>query len=233
MNAAVVGLVVLSAGLAAQAPEKELIATLTGKQLAGGLVTGLAWDGGTLIIQTAAVEKGEAKARYFAVPGRGMTLQALDRVPASVEDYWKGKASRRSPTGLGTITLVSGSKLPMYGVANQEKRFADAMDMGGTQVTHEFRLGELVLNRRRDTAPYDGEVWSWSPAAANRLAYVDEKGDVWIVSADGKSPERLLSGRFTLPAWSEDGRVLAVAERKGDGGKWEIFVVHLPDRFRQ
>jgi len=186
-----------------------------------------------LIIQVAAVEKGEPKARYFAAPGRGMELRSLDGLPATVEAYWLKKASLRSPTGLGTITRESGSKMPMYGVATQDKRFQDALDMGGTQVTHEVRIGQLVLHRRPGTAPYDGEVWSWSPAELNRIAYVDAKGDLWIAKADGSSPERLLAGRFTLPAWSEDGRVLAVAEKKGDGGKWEISVVHLADRFRQ
>jgi len=233
-TAALVGLFgASSVSLPAQAPDKELVATLTGKQLAGGLVTGLAWDGGTLIIQTAAIEKGEPKPRYYAVPGPGMELRRLDAVPASVETYWKRKANRRSPTGIGTIGLVSGSKLPMYGVASQDKRFRDAVDMGGTQVTHELRIGELVIHRRRDTAPYDGEVWSWSPAEVNRVAYVDEKGDLWVARASGASPERLLAGRFTLPAWSDDGRLIALAEKKGDGGKWEISVIHLRDRFRE
>lgn len=217
----------------AQAPDRELVATISGKLLAGGLVTGLAWDGGTLIIQTAAMEKGEPKAHYFAVPGRGMELRPLEGLPTAVEGYWKKKASRKSPTGLGTISLVTGSKLPMVGIASQEKRFADAMDMGGTQISQEFRIGDLVIHRRRDTAPYDGEVWSWSPAEVNRIAYVDEQGDLWIANADGRSPERLLKGHFTLPAWSDDGRVLAFAERKGDGSKWDVSIVHLPDRFRQ
>jgi hypothetical protein len=217
----------------AQAPEKEVVATISGKMLSGGVVTGLGWDGATLVIQTAALEKGEPKAHYFIAPGRGMELRTLDSLPPSVERYWKLKASRKSPTGLGTIVLVSGSKLPMYGIASQEKRFADAMDMGGTQISHEFRIGDLVIHRRRDTAPYDGEVWSWSPAELNRVAYTDEQGELWIATADGRGPERVLKGRFTLPAWSEDGRVLAFAERKGDGGKWEVSIVHLPERFRR
>jgi hypothetical protein len=234
LMAVVVGLSVCAPRLAAaQAPEKEVVATISGKMLAGGLVTGLGWDGATLVIQTAALEKGEPKAHYFMAPGRGMELRALDALPASVERYWTMKASRKSPTGLGTIILVSGSKLPMYGIASQEKRFADAMDMGGTQVSHEFRIGELVIHRRRDTAPYDGEVWSWSPADLNRIAYADEKGELWIATADGRNPERVLQGHFTLPAWSEDGRVLAFAERKGDGSKWEVSIVHLPERFRR
>jgi hypothetical protein len=234
LTSLVIVIAALSAGTAtAQAPEKELVATLSGKLLAGGLVTGVAWDGATLIIQTAALEKGEPKAHFFAVPGPGMELRVLAALPAGVEGYWKRKASRKSPTGLGTITLLSGSKLPMYGIASQAQRFADAMDMGGTQVTHEFRIGDLVLHRRRDTVPYDGEVWSWSPAEINRIAYVDEKGDLWTAMADGRNPERLLRGQFTLPAWSEDGRVLAFVERKGDGAKWEVSVLHLPEKFRQ
>jgi hypothetical protein len=220
-------------GVTAQAPEKELVATISGKLLAGGLVTGVAWDGAIVIIQTAAMEKGEPKAHYFAVPGRGMELRALDTAPPGVESYWKRKASRRSPTGLGTITLLSGSSLPMYGIASQEKRFADAMDMGGARISHEFRIGNVVLHRCRDTAPYDGEVWSWSPAETNRIAYADEKGDLWIAMADGRNPERVLKGHVTLPAWSDDGRVLAFAERKNDGAKWEVSVLHLPERFKQ
>jgi thiol-disulfide isomerase/thioredoxin len=70
-------------------------------------------------------------------------------------------------------------------------------------------------------------VWSWSPAELNRIAYVDAEGDIWIAGADGRSPERLLKGNFTLPAWSEDGRVLAIAEKKGDGGP-----CNLPPGFR-
>jgi hypothetical protein len=84
-----------------------------------------------------------------------------------------------------------------------------AVDMGGSQVSHEVRIGSLVSSSARHE-PYDGEVWSWSPAELNRVAYVDE-GDLWIAAADSRGPERLPKG-FTLPAWSDDGRVLAIAE---------------------
>ena len=220
--------------MVAQAPEKEVVATISGKALSGGLVTGLAWDGGTLIIQVAVVEKGEAKARYFAVPGRGMELKALDAVPVTVESLLEdARPAASSPTGLGTITLVSGSKLPMYGVASQEKRFADAMDMGGTQVSHEVRIGELVINRRRDTAPYDGEVWSWSPAEVNRVAYVDEKGDLGWRGRTGAAPSACWPAATPCPPGpttaasspSPSGRATAASGRSA--------VVHLPERFRQ
>lgn len=220
--------------LSAQAPDRELVASVTGPELAGGIVSGLAWDGGTLIIQTAAAGKGGAlTARYHVVAGRGMTLRPLPQPPPSVERYWKRKASRTSPTGLGTITIGGDSKMPMYGISSQEKRFSDAIDMGGIQTTHVVRVNDLVIHRRRDVEPYDGEVWSWSPAEINRVAYVDEKGDLWTAQADGRGAERLAKGHFTLPAWSEDGKVIAVAERKNGGRTWDVFVIHLPEKARR
>jgi hypothetical protein len=57
------------------------------------------------------------------------------------------------------------------------------------------------------------------------------KGDLWIARADGA--DRLIRGRFTLPAWSDDGRLIAVAERKDEGTRWDISVVRVPERFRK
>ncbi len=227
---------VLSASvLTAQTGDKEIVATITGPMLKGGIVSALAWDGGTLIIQSAAMDaSGKLKAGYFKTEGRDMKVMALDAPPAAVERYWKMKSSRTSPTGLGKITAGRDSKLPMYGISSLEQRLSDAHAMGGTQQTHELRLQAGVIHTRSgDVEPYDGEVWSWSPAELNRIAYVDGKGDLWIARADGRDADRLMKGTFTLPAWSEDGRTLAVAERKDDGRKWEISVVHLPEKHRR
>ncbi|HWK09938.1 MAG TPA: hypothetical protein VNR64_07800 [Vicinamibacterales bacterium] len=118
-------------------------------------------------------------------------------------------------------------------LASAEKRMADAVDMGGTRTRSTVRLGRLLLHEREDgTDPYDGEVWSWSPAELNRIAYVDGKGDLWIASADGRDAKRVLKGNFTLPAWSDDGKAIAVAERKEGGRRWDISVVLLPESLR-
>jgi hypothetical protein len=37
-----------------------------------------------------------------------------------------------------------------------------------------------------------------------------------------------MRGNFTLPAWSDDGRAIAVAERKDGGRRWEVSLVRLP-----
>jgi Tol biopolymer transport system component len=66
----------------------------------------------------------------------------------------------------------------------------------------------------------------------NRIAYVDGGGDLWVASADGRDAARLLKGHFTLPAWSEDGTSIAVAERQENGRRWDISVVRLPPELR-
>jgi hypothetical protein len=218
----------------AQTAEKELIMSISGAALDRGVVSEILWDGGSLIVQSVAAESdGRLSARYYTVAGPGLELRRLASVSEAALKYWEKKASRVSPTGLGRISSRSDAKMPMYGVGSLEKRLLDAQDMGGTDVSHDLLLGNLVLHsRKQDVQPYDGEVWSWSPAELNRIAYVDGKGDLWIARADGARPERVARGSFTLPAWSEDGRSLAIVERKENGARWDVLVLHLPPKFR-
>jgi hypothetical protein len=213
-----------------QDAERQLVVTITSEQLKGGVVSEITWDGGTLVLQGVfARPSGELEAQYFVTPAKGIGLeQRTEHTPASAK-YWDIKSRPVSPTGLGRITIGKDEKMPMYGIASQAQRIHDANQMGGTQVLHVVRLGSLVMHERHGTIPpYDGELWSWSPPELNRVAYVDGKGDLWIARADGRDPQRVLRGEFTLPAWSDDGRLIAVAERKNGGKKWEISVVTLP-----
>lgn len=216
---------------AAQAVEKQLVVSITAQELKGGLVSELTWDGGLLVLQGAFVSPtGEIKAEYLVVPAEGTELKRLDVQSAASTEYWKRKSNRLSPTGLGRIELSQDAQMPAYGVGSLERRLSDAVNMGGMQHRHLLKLGPLVmLERISDEPPYDGETWSWSPATLNRVAYVDGKGDLWAATADGRQPRRLLRGSYTLPAWSDDGRLIAIAERKSDGQRWDISVVHLPE----
>jgi len=216
----------------AQPAEKQLVVTITSEQLKGGVVSEITWDGSTLVIQGVfARPSGELDAQYFVQPARDVELQQRTAHTEASAQYWEMKSRRLSPTGLGTINLSKDEKMPMYGIASQEQRMYDATEMGGMQVRHTTTLGTLLLNERLGpVAPYDGEVWSWSAPELNRVAYVNKDGDLWIAHADGRDPRRVLKGSFTLPAWSDDGRVIAVAERKNGGKRWEISVVTIPPR---
>jgi hypothetical protein len=219
--------VVLAA--APQQPDKQLVVTITAADLRGGIVSEVTWDGGVLLLQGVFAEgDGQLKAQYFVVPAERITLEKRDTQPDESLKYWLMKSNRLSPTGLGRITSKSDTKMPQMGIGSLERRIADAHSMGGTQTKNTLRIGSLVILERDGPEPYDGETWSWSPPELNRIAYVDGKGDLWTATADGRQAARLMRGDFTLPAWSPDGRSIAVAERKDGGRRWEISVIHLP-----
>jgi hypothetical protein len=226
--------VALAPALDAQTVEKQTILTITAPEMEGGILSEITWDGGMLVLQGVVAEpSGELSARYFVVPAQGIGLKKLKEPPAESQKYWGMKASRLSPTGLGKIVGGSDQSMPMYGVANLQQRIHDAAEMGGMQEKHVLRIGGLILHERTNNVePYDGEIWSWSPPELNRIAYVDGKGNLWVARADGRQERRLLKGQFTLPAWSDDGRTIAVAEKKDGGRKWVISLVHLPEELR-
>jgi hypothetical protein len=217
-----------------QTIERQHVLSITAPDIDGGVLSEITWDNGALLLQgVVANPDGSLSGRYVVVPAKGTALARLKEQTDASTDYWMRKSKRISPTGIGRITSGADSKLPMYGIASLEKRIGDAVDMGGMQTKVQVRLGKLVLHERASSVePYDGEVWSWSPAELNRIAYVDGNGHLWIASADGRDARRLLKGNFTLPAWSDDGKAIAVAEKKDGGRQWDISVVLLPQALR-
>ena len=119
---------------------------------------------------TVAEPTGELKAQYFVVPKERTKLEHRTAQTDASLEYWRRKASRLSPTGLGKIESNSDTKLPQFGIGDLERRISDAAEMGGTQTKTELRIGPLLLHERSGDPPYDGEVWSWSPAELNRVA---------------------------------------------------------------
>jgi hypothetical protein len=217
-----------------QAVEKQHVLTITSPDIDGGILSEITWDHGALLLQgVVANPDGSLSGRYVLIPATGTTLAKLQAQTDESEKYWARKANRKSPTGLGAIASGTDSKMPMYGVSSLERRIGDAVDMGGMEQKTTLVLGGLVLHERNGGhEPYDGEIWSWSPAELNRIAYVDGKGDLWVAGADGRNAQRLLKGDFTLPAWSDDGKAIAVAERKDGGRRWDISVLLLPEPLR-
>lgn len=218
-----------------QPVEKQTILTITAPEMENGILSEITWDGGVLVLQGVVAEpSGELSARYFLVPAEGIGMKKLKEPSAEVQKYWNRKSNRISPTGLGKIVGGSDQSMPIYGVASLQQRIHDAAEMGGMQEKHVLRVGGLVLHERTNNVPpYDGEIWSWSPPELNRIAYVDGRGHLFVARADGRDARRLLKGKYTLPAWSDDGRTIAVAEMKDGGRKWVISLVHLPEELRK
>jgi hypothetical protein len=233
-----VGVLLLLAGLASapgdQGVERQHVVSISAPDIDNGILSEITWDSGALHLQgVVANPDGSLSGRYVVVPAKGTTLARLKAQTDASSEYWDRKAKRISPTGIGRITTTSDSKLPLYGIASLQQRISDAVDMGGMQKKVVVRLGRLILHERDNSIePYDGEIWSWSPADLNQIAYVDGNGHLWVASADGRNARRLLKGNFTLPAWSDDGKAIAVAEKKGGGREWDISVILLPQELR-
>ena len=216
-----------------QSSEKVLIASIESAAVDHGAVSELMWNGKELVVLVAVPQPGNAgayDARFYALPGPGVALRRLPAPPAGREAYWKLKASRTSPTGLGKIVKSSDAALPMAGVGSLESRLEGAADFGAMDRRHDIRLNSLLLHTNKARDPYDGEVWAWSPVEQNQIAYVDGKGDLWIAGADGRSATRLLKGHFLLPAWSLDGTAIAIVERNASKKRWDVFIVPVPRR---
>jgi hypothetical protein len=234
LTAALAFAAALAAPVDGQSIERQHVLTITAADIDGGVLSEITWDAGALLLQGAiANPDGSLSGRYVLIPARQTTLSKLKEQTVASEDYWLRKSKRQSPTGMGTITSHSDSKMPMYGVGDLSTRVGNAVDMGGMRQKIVLRLNRLVIHERDQTVePYDGEVWSWSPAELNRIAYVDGNGDLWVATADGRDARRLLKGHFTLPAWSDDGKTIAVAEKQDEGRRWDISIVLLPAELR-
>jgi hypothetical protein len=219
---------------AGQAVERQHVVSITSQEIEGGILSEITWDNGALLLQgVVANPDGSLSGRYVLVPADGTALKRLKEQTADSMAYWIRKSKRMSPSGRGTITNQADTKMPMYGIGSLENRVGNAVDMGGMHQKHMLRLGKLLIHERDlSVEPYDGEVWSWSPAEIDRIVYVDGKGGLWIARADGRDAKRILKGDFTLPAWSDDGRAIAVAERKDSGRRWDVSVLLLPPDLR-
>ena len=218
-----------------QSSEKVLIASIESAAVDQGAVSELMWNGKELVVLVAVPQPGATgayDARFYALPGPGVQLRRLPAPPPGRDAYWKSKASRISPTGLGKIVKSSDSALPMTGIGSLESRMEGATEFGAMDRRYDIRLNSLVLHTSKARDPYDGEVWAWSPLEQNQIAYVDGKGDLWIADADGRDAKRLLKGDFLLPAWSDDGAAVAVVERNAAKKRWDVYVVPVPRGIR-
>src|SRR5688572_32956565 len=107
-----------SATAAAQAVEKQHVLTITAPDIDGGILSEITWDNGALLLQgVIANPDGSLSGRYLLIPAKETTMSKLKEQTAASLEYWNRKARRTSPTGLGSITSATDSKMPMYGIA--------------------------------------------------------------------------------------------------------------------
>ena len=129
--------------------------------------------------------------------------------------------------GLGAWAYCGGYHLPpatLTGTVRGDLAFAEPLiGVGEVAISGPFVMREYWNRPEATEAVRHGEWF-----LTGDIGRMDEDGDLWIAGVDGKNPQRVLKGNFLLPAWSDDGRQIAVAERKNSGRKWEISIVTVP-----
>ena len=134
-----------------QAVERQHVLTIKAPDIDGGILAEITWDNDSLMLQgVVANPDGSLSGRYLLIPARSTKLEHRKEHTGASLEYWEKKSNRLSPTGLGSITTIADSKMPMYGISNLEKRMGDAHDMGGMRQKWTVRLGKLVLHERDD-----------------------------------------------------------------------------------
>ena len=213
--------------------EKQLVLTITATELEGGILSEITWDNGTLMLQgVIANPDGSLSGRYLVVPAKGTTLGHL-----------KGQTDQS--LAYGTRKPTGSARRPRSHRGRDRREDADvrrgqprtADRRGGRHGRHAtqahaapWETGPARAGHRRRALRRRGVVLV--ARRAESIAYMDGKGDLWVAAADGSRPQRLLKGAFTLPAWSDDGRSIAVAEKKDGGRRWDVVLVALPEALR-
>ncbi len=103
----------------------------------------------------------------------------------------------------------------------------------GTELRVVSRLGGQPVTLASDVEP--SEYPSWSPDGRSLAFAAGSPTSVWVVSAAGGEPRRLLPGGGDYPAWSPDGGFIAYSvwtqDADPDQGAWVVdFASGVPRR---
>ena len=100
-----------------QAVERQHVLTIKAPDIDGGILSEITWDNDSLMLQgVVAGPDGSLSARYLLIPAKSTTLEHRKEHTDTSLQYWEKKSKRLSPTGVGSITTIADSKMPMYGV---------------------------------------------------------------------------------------------------------------------
>jgi hypothetical protein len=206
----------------------------------------LAWspDGSQLYVETVDREAGGTvrATRGALITVATRTVNAVDRAPEWVGQYWRWKSAQASPaemsfkiavdqrqetvrstaTPTGGALAKGGSADPnagsTIGDANTAANNAQRQTIVDLKVKNEL-IGEWI-----NEAVGPGENFSWAPAPNRLLTYAKRGGGPLIV-LDDRAQKQSLAGTkdAVLPAWSDSGAQLAWLEKK-DKKHYELMI---------
>lgn len=188
------------------------------------ILTMVCWspDEGQLFIQGNNPEKSQLTIRLL-INADGTGLEEVKRPPSWVATAWHYKTSLESPDTDEKIEEKTEKKTMSVG---QGSRGLGGQILGTINI-YRYRMHGKNLFEKKEIPIFPGECHSWAPRGGQALVFTDKKGNLHVMSTDGKKDEKIGKGDLCFPCWSPSGnQVLAVKAEKG-GKKWTLYTWKL------
>jgi len=196
----------------------------------------LAWspDGKQLYVLT--VERdasGNPKSmRHYVMGLDGKNPKGVNAEPPWVAAYWTWKSAQTAPAlpafrieveqGQKRITSTSiprGGALARGGVSGSGGTSVDeGMEAGlgfHTAYVYTLRLKGEVVGEFINEPAVPGLTFGWGPAGSGLMAFTDKDGHLIVMDDQGHKQEIKDTKDAQLPAWTDDGKRLAYAQKTG------------------
>jgi DNA-binding winged helix-turn-helix (wHTH) protein len=184
-------------------------------------------DGGTIPSGTAARGRD---LDGLALSPDGRRAAGIDRSDAARPDIWivdleRGTASRMTHGGINGAPVWHPSGARAFFAARDDGAFAIHARDADSQAPAARLYGNTEHAFPSAVSPDGSQLAFIARAPATGF-------DVWTLPLAGGAAEPLIRTPFddVAAAFSPDGRL--VAYQSNDGGRWEIYIHHLPDRRR-
>ena len=207
----------------------------------------LAWSPDAQQLYLAAMKrKGQTlEMTHWTIDVPSGALKKIDAAPAWADKYWDWKSAQSAPGAPAFKIALDTQKKneaatarPMGGAMAR-----GGVDTGGAGAAIEdvgnqpsqnvqivtMRLKGEIIGEWENAPIVPGLTFGWGPKGTNAIAFSAKNGHLVLMDDKGRKQEIETTKEARLPAWSDDGRQLAWAEKQ-DKKKYRIQVAGLTSR---
>jgi len=190
----------------------------------------LAWSEDRSVLYLQLVEGSEISRlqwHHYLIE-QGKPAKSAGNEPRWAAEYWRWKSAKSffgdpfmtievdvRQTLLDNLNGTSDNKAVYLQPYVTGEALMRSKQSGGSQMTSTLLLKKKIIGRFVDELVVPGYTFSWSPEDLRLIAYRSPQGRLVIMNGEGETQDIAGTTDVLLPAWSDDGRVIAFLERTG------------------